>query len=187
MSVRRPLSVVLTLSLIVLAGRCAESPAEPQRTSADPARNDNPLSGESAGGITVPIGGTAPGAKFQGTLTITGSRFNADLGPVLVGDVKGILVVSTSNAAVPSESVVISTGDIEFNYREDVKTDDDCITIEFSPPPVTHEETKTTIELNPAIVQTRTLPGPRNLIADLICAPDRATEAGWTMEKSGQA
>lgn len=185
MSLSRPLSVMLTLSLIVVVGRCAESPAEPRRTSADLARNDNPLSGESAGGITAPVGGTAPGAKFQGTLTITGSRFNEDLGPVLVGNVKGILVVSTSNDAGPTESVVISAGDMEFNYNDDVKTDDDCITIEFSPPPVTHEETKTTIELNAVIVQTRTLPGPRNLIADLICAPDRAMEGGWTMDKSG--
>lgn len=135
----------------------------------------------------MPIGGTAPGAKFQGTLTITGSRFNADLGPVVVGDMQGTITVITPGAQVPTESFGISYEDIEFSYKEDVKTDDDCITIEFSPPAVTHEETKTTIELNPAIVQTHTIPGPRNLIADLICAPDRAVEFGWSMEKSGQA
>ncbi|HEX6250633.1 MAG TPA: hypothetical protein VFZ56_04285 [Gemmatimonadaceae bacterium] len=134
----------------------------------------------------MPVSGTAPGAKFQGLLTITGSRFNAVVGPVVVGDMKGTMTVSTPGAQVPLESISISYGDIEFSYKEHVKTDEDCITIEFSPPAVTHEETKTTIELDPAIVQTFTIPGPRNLIADLICAPDQAVEFGWSMEKSGE-
>lgn len=182
----------LALSLIIPLAQCGESPAEPRHSADNLIRSENGVFGGSQGGITVPLSGSTAHGDFKGTLTITGADFDAQLGPVVVGEISGTYLLCDFSVGPspghggPTTCLSLLFADVEFNYQEDVKSDDDCIEIEISPPDLTDNETKTTVQFDVSVLSTHAIPGPANLIADLICATDRAIEAGWSVQEGGE-
>lgn len=180
----------------VLVAACDRSPTIPAPVPAQeglepaneptldviPRKTHDPLAGGS-GGITVPTTGTSDdGGTFRGTLTVTGATFDPEIGPVLLGRIHGSLAPgSQEEERGPTENLILSF--VEWNYDAHVDTDKDCIWLEISPGSVFDSETKRTIEIETVRIMSHRLPGPANLIADLICAVDRAIEAGWKVEE----
>ncbi len=141
--------------------------------------------GGTRSGITVPATGASDdGRTFRGTLTVTGAGFDPQIGPVLFLRLHGALMPRSSDPdATPSESVSLSFGPVELGYTE-MKADEDCIQLEIHPPAEFDPATKTTVQFDVSTLMMATLPGPANLLADLICANDRAIAAGWSVEQS---
>jgi hypothetical protein len=180
---------MLTLLVCVHASACGDSPHEPGIIENDPipGADKDPLAGGSDG-ITVPTtGASADGGTFRGTITISGAVFSADLGPALIVRIRGTLIpASTDEGTAPSESGNLNFEPMEMSYDDGVRGDEDCLELELSPGSVFDTETKRTIELETSRITTRTLPGPANIIADLICANDRAAEEGWSWKEPPQ-
>jgi hypothetical protein len=176
---------------LVCAG-CGDSPQEPgkQGTAAIPAQEILRSTHAGNGGITVPTTGSSDdGGTFRGVLTITGADFNPQLGPVLLVRIHGALVPGSGGSGdeEPTEGINLEFGPIEFSYAgQQADTDEDCIELQLRPPPLFHPETKTTVHFDVSTVTTRTLPGPANIIADLICANDRIAEYGWEPDQPPQ-
>jgi hypothetical protein len=97
----------------------------------------------------------------------------------------GLEAPASDGDADPTEDVPLTFGSVEVSYEE-MKTDDDCIELEIHLPTAYVPETKTTVEFDASVLTMATLPGPANLLADLICADDRAVELGWSLESAGE-
>ncbi len=182
-------AAALTLLLAVVASGCGESSQEPTVVASEVvttlAENAS-LAGGTGGGITVSAtGASEDGRTFRGTLTITGADFDPQIGPVLLVGLHGALTPASPDAeATPTESVPLTFGPIELSYKE-MKTDEDCIQLEMQPPAEFDPETKTSIQFDVSKLTMAMLPGPASLLADLICANDRAVAVGWSVEGSG--
>lgn len=181
----RIIPAVLTLSLPVLVVGCADSPSEPGSASISiEARSNNGLAGESQGGITVPATGASDDGKFRGTITITGAGFNPQVGPVLFVRIRGVLIPDPpDDNGGESEKASLVAVESELNYMDQLHADDDCIELQISPPATVDTETKQVVEFDTSVLQTSMLPGPANMIADLICAIDEAVRSGWAPQE----
>jgi hypothetical protein len=185
---RRTTAMLLFLAAVSLAG-CENTPHEPAiiRDNPIPRADKDPLTGGSEG-ITMPTTGKSDdGGTFRGTITISGAAFNQLLGPVLVVRIRGTLIrASTDDESSPSESVNLNYEPVDLDYDDGVRGDEDCIELELNPGSVSDSEMKQTITLDPSRIRTHTLPGPAHLIADLICANDRANSERWSGEEPPQ-
>jgi hypothetical protein len=179
---------LLTLLVCIYSWGCGDSPHEPGFFGEDPIprADKDPLTGGSDG-ITVPTTGTSnDGGTFRGTITISGALFSAQIGPALLVRIRGTLIPASTDDGEPSENGTLNFEPMEMSYDDRVRADEDCIELELSPGSVTDSEAKQTIALETSRVTTRTLPGPANIIADLICANDRAADVGWSWQKPPQ-
>jgi hypothetical protein len=183
------LRTAMLLFLVVLPlGGCGDTPHEPAIIRDNPiARADkDPLTGGSKG-ITMPTTGKSDDdGTFRGTITISGAAFSEQLGPVLIVRIRGTLIPASTDDGEPSENATLNFEPMEMGYDDRVRADEDCIELELSPGSVTDSETKRTITLETSRVTTRTLPGPANIIADLICSNDRAADEGWSWQEPPQ-
>lgn len=169
--------------MCVVAGGCMESPQEPEsgRSAAVVAHGgDGALAGGGNAGIVLPATGSAEDNNtFKGTLTLLGAGFDEQVGPTVRVQASGVLVgASSSDESQPGETVSITFAPVDMSYQQ-IDADDDCIELKISPPAAFDAQTKTTVEFDVSVVATRSLPGPANLIADLICANDRIARYQW--------
>jgi hypothetical protein len=179
---------LLTLLVCIHSSGCRDSPHAPGILENDPIprADKDPLAGGSDG-ITVPTTGASDdGGTFRGTITISGALFSAQIGPALLVRIRGTLIPASTDDGEPSENATLNFEPVEMGYDDRVRADEDCIELELSPGSVTDSETKRTITLETSRVTTRTLPGPANIIADLICSNDRAADEGWSWQKPPQ-
>lgn len=187
---RIQLSAAAALALVVglIGAGCDDSPYAPRGSAPDGTpRYGSALEGGS-GGVTVPAtGGSEDGGEFRGTITITGAAFDEQLGPLLLGRIRGTLFTKSSDEdGSPTESGSLNFEDVEYSYQDNVRGDEDCIELVISSEPQFDAETKQTIVFDPARLATERLPGPANLIADLICAVDEAIQQGWSPSQPPQ-
>jgi hypothetical protein len=180
---------MFALLLCVQASGCDDSPHEPGIVEKDSStRSDKDPLAEGSDGITIPTTGASDdGGTFRGTITISGAVFSEQLGPALLVRIRGTLIpASEDDGAAPSEKGSLSFEPMEMGYHDGVRAGEDCLELELSPGSAFDSETKRTIEFGTARITTRTLPGPANIIADLICANDQAAEAGWSWQEPPQ-
>lgn len=185
----RPSSLA-TVPLVLFSVACGQSPQEPglERSAPDPVQNAV-VPGENAG-ITVPASGsTDSDGTFQGTLTIIGAAVNPAVGPVIVVRIHGVVLEDSGgngNGNGPLETVTLNFAPVEMAYDR-METDEECIELELDPPSAFDAETKTTVDFDPSVLSMTTLPGPGDLLADLICANyESVVEGMWDIEESGQ-
>ena len=171
----------LTLALAFAAVGCSESPEAP--TAVVPGvvtrfAADASLAGGTSAGITVPATGSSnDGRTFRGTLTVTGAGFRpADRAGAVPPAAwrPDAWIVRPGCHPVRERIPQLRPGRAGFHGDEG---HEDCIQLEIQPPTEFDPATKTTVQFDVSTLMMATLPGPANLLADLIRANDRAIAA----------
>ena len=118
-------------------------------------------------GLVYPVTGmSSDGKRFQGTMTITGARLSPQIGPVLNAVLRGNLAGASNDDVLPMDEIAFTFAEIEHVYKPQQRN---CTELRVNFGTVQLPAEKIGIQFQIVRVDTKTLPGPGDLLRNLLC------------------